>query len=108
VASLKTMLISYIWELKTLTILELKPILHKQMVYVRDSIKPCKIPIIFRKKIYSFLEDLQVDVDQWLCSYNQTRLSQENIAVPMQTFFDSKYIAFKKILIALNKSLVVV
>ncbi len=29
--------------------------------------------IIFRKKIYSSLKDLQIDVDHWLRSYNETR-----------------------------------
>ncbi|GHM58420.1 MAG: hypothetical protein sGL2_05700 [Candidatus Mesenet longicola] len=29
--------------------------------------------IIFRKKIYNSLPDLQIDIDHWLRSYNYTR-----------------------------------
>ncbi|GFR09050.1 integrase core domain protein [Trichonephila clavata] len=55
--------------------------------------------IIFRKKIYNSLEDLQIDVDHWLRSYNETRPHSGKYCygkTPMQTFFDSKYIAFQK------------
>lgn len=55
--------------------------------------------IIFRKKIYSSLEDLQIDVDHWLRSYNETRPHSGKYCygkTPMQTFLDSKYIAFQK------------
>ncbi|WP_341819687.1 MULTISPECIES: IS481 family transposase [unclassified Wolbachia] len=55
--------------------------------------------IIFRKKIYSSLKDLQIDVDHWLRSYNETRPHSGKYCfgkTPMQTFLDSKHIAFQK------------
>ncbi|KLT23058.1 ISSod13, transposase [Wolbachia endosymbiont of Armadillidium vulgare str. wVulC] len=36
------------------------------MAYARDFIEDECYNIIFRKKIYSSLEDLQIDVDHWL------------------------------------------
>ncbi len=38
--------------------------------------------IIFRKKIYNSLEDLQIDVDHWLRSYNESR-PHSGIALPI-------------------------
>ncbi len=55
--------------------------------------------ILFRKKVYSSLEDLQADVDQWLCFYNETRSCLEGYCdgkTPMQTFLGAKQIAFQK------------
>ncbi|OAM05218.1 MAG: hypothetical protein TV41_00910 [Wolbachia endosymbiont of Dactylopius coccus] len=55
--------------------------------------------IIFRKKIYNSLEDLQIDVDHWLRSYNESRPHSGKYCygkTPMQTFLDSKHIAFQK------------
>lgn len=55
--------------------------------------------IIFRKKIYNSLEGLQIDVDYWLRSYNETRPHSGKYCygkTPMQTFLDSKHIAFQK------------
>ncbi len=44
----------------------------------------------------SSLKDLQVDVDLWLRSYNQTRPHSANTSTPIQTFFDSKHICFSE------------
>lgn len=55
--------------------------------------------IAFRKKIYSTLEDLQYDLDQWLSSYNNLRPHSGKYCygkTPMQTFKDSKHIAIDK------------
>ncbi|QZA83022.1 MULTISPECIES: IS481 family transposase [Wolbachia] len=55
--------------------------------------------IIFRKKIYNSLEDLQIDVDHWLRSYNETRPHSGKYCygkTPTQTFLNSKHIAFQK------------
>ena len=55
--------------------------------------------IIFRKKIYSTLEELQLDVDHWLHSYNRARPHSGKYCygkTPMQTFFDSMHIAYQK------------
>lgn len=55
--------------------------------------------IIFRKKIYTRLEELQNDVDDWLKSYNETRPHSGKYCygkTPYQTFMDSKKIAKEK------------
>ena len=55
--------------------------------------------VIFRKKIYSNLEDLQIDVDKWLKTYNELRAHSGRFCygkTPYQTFLDSKKIAKEK------------
>ncbi|QCS24202.1 IS481 family transposase [Rickettsia parkeri] len=55
--------------------------------------------IAFRKKIYSSLEDLQIDLDQYLNKYNNTRPHSGKFCygkTPMQTFKDSIKIAQDK------------
>jgi hypothetical protein len=55
--------------------------------------------ILFRKKFYSTLDELQVDVDNWLVSYNNERPHSGKHCfgkTPMQTFRDSIYIAKNK------------
>ena len=52
--------------------------------------------IAFRKKIYSSLEELQQDIDQWLQFYNNERAHSGRYCfgkTPMQTFKDSKSLA---------------
>ena len=47
--------------------------------------------IALRKKLYSNLEDLQVDLDQWLEYYNERRTHQGKICngrTPLETFVD--------------------
>ena len=55
--------------------------------------------IAFRKKIYNSLEELQVDVNEWLHKYNEFRPHSGRYCygkTPMQTFLDSKHIAIDK------------
>lgn len=55
--------------------------------------------IAFRKKIYSSLEQLQQDIDQWLQFYNNERAHSGRYCfgkTPMQTFVDSKSLAQAK------------
>lgn len=55
--------------------------------------------VAFRKKIYHTLEELQVDVEEWLRKYNEFRPHSGKYCygkTPMQTFLDSKHIAVEK------------
>lgn len=55
--------------------------------------------ILFRKKLYTQLSELQNDVDQWLEFYNNERTHSGKHCygkTPMQTFTDSLYIANQK------------
>lgn len=55
--------------------------------------------ITFRKKIYRSLEELQIDVNEWLRRYNEFRPHSGKYCygkTPMQTFLDSKAIAMEK------------
>lgn len=51
--------------------------------------------VTFRKKIYSTLEELQVDLDEWLRHYNHDRTHQGKMCcgrTPFETFIDGKRI----------------
>jgi len=51
--------------------------------------------VAFRKKIYSTLDELQKDVDDWLVYYNNERTHQGKMCcgrTPMETFLDGKKI----------------
>jgi len=55
--------------------------------------------VMFRKKIYRDLEDLQKDLDEWLKYYNNSRTHQGKRCqgrTPMQTFMDSLELAKQK------------
>jgi len=55
--------------------------------------------IAFRKKIYQTIEDLQSDLDQWITQYNNERTHTGKYCfgkTPMQTFADSKSLAWSK------------
>jgi transposase InsO family protein len=55
----------------------------------------------FRRKLYSSIEQLQTDVDQWVQSYNAQRVHSGKYCygkTPMQTFLDSKHLATEKAL----------
>lgn len=55
--------------------------------------------IAFRKKIYNSLEELQIDLDEWMKYYNEGRTHSGKHCygkTPMQTFLDSKGIAKEK------------
>lgn len=57
--------------------------------------------ITFRKKIYSGLEELQADLDEWMKQYNKQRPHQGRWCygkTPMQTFEDTKKLAKDKLL----------
>ena len=52
--------------------------------------------IVFRKKIYHTIEELQTDVDEWLVKYNEYRPHSGPRCygkTPLQTFLDAKKIA---------------
>jgi len=55
--------------------------------------------IAFRKKIYTSVAELQVDLDVWLKQYNELRPHSGRFCygkTPLQTFKDSKHIAMEK------------
>lgn len=55
--------------------------------------------IAFRKKIYSSLDELQKDLDDWIEWYNKERTHSGKYCfgkTPWQTFLDSKYLALEK------------
>jgi hypothetical protein len=55
----------------------------------------------FRKKLYTSLEELQADLDEWLDEYNRTRPHSGKYCygkTPMQTFLNSLCLAREKIL----------
>jgi transposase InsO family protein len=59
--------------------------------------------IAFRRKIYRAIEELQVDLDSWIASYNQERPHQGRWCfgkTPMQTFLDAMPIAKEKMIAA--------
>ncbi|MEY3369638.1 MAG: hypothetical protein RLZZ361_308, partial [Cyanobacteriota bacterium] len=67
--------------------------------------------IAFRKKIYSSLEELQIDLDAWLMKYNNERPHSGKYCygkTPMQTFLDSLKIAKEKNLSSDNSILLTV
>jgi len=52
--------------------------------------------IAFRKKIYTSLEELQLDVDNWIAKYNEQRPHSGKHCygkTPMQTFRETQYLA---------------
>jgi transposase InsO family protein len=55
----------------------------------------------FRKKVYSSLEEMQEDVENWLEEYNLERTHSGKYCfgkTPMQTFLESKHLAKEKML----------
>lgn len=57
--------------------------------------------IAFRKKLYESIEQLQVDVKQWLGIYNEKQPHSRRFCfgkTPRQTFDDSKKLAEQKML----------
>ena len=59
--------------------------------------------IAFRRKIYRSIEELQVDLDSWIASYNQERPHQGRWCfgkTPMQTFLDAIPLAKEKMIAA--------
>ena len=63
--------------------------------------------VMFRKKIYSSLDEVQRDVDQWITWYNQERSHSGKHCygkTPWQTWEDAKHLAKDKQLNHLFKS----
>jgi len=63
--------------------------------------------IATRKKLYRTVEELQVDVDEWIRKYNEERPHSGKYCygkTPMQTFLESKKIALDKIIQSDQKS----
>jgi transposase InsO family protein len=57
--------------------------------------------VAFRKKLYTTLDELQSDLDEWLREYNERRSHQGRWCygkTPMQTFFDSLPLAKEKMI----------
>jgi len=55
--------------------------------------------VAFRKKLYTSLEQLQTDLDEWLEVYNRERPHSGkycNGRTPLQTFRDTQHLAFQK------------
>ena len=55
--------------------------------------------VALRRKIYSSLDELQADVDEWLRTYNEHRPHSGKYCygkTPIQTFLDAKHIALEK------------
>jgi transposase InsO family protein len=55
--------------------------------------------VAFRKKLYQTLNELQKDLDEWLTYYNNDRTHSGRYCygkTPMQTFIDSKELAWEK------------
>ncbi len=56
--------------------------------------------VAFRKKLYSSLDELQKDLDEWLCEYNTRRTHQGKMCcgrTPIQTFLDAKQLWVEKV-----------
>ncbi len=57
--------------------------------------------IAFRKKIYHSLDELQIDVNEWLKTYNEIRSHSGRFCygeTPMRTFIESRKLAEEKML----------
>ena len=57
--------------------------------------------VMFRKKIYTSLEELQTDLDAWIHHYNTERTHQGKRCqgrTPMATFIDGKEVAKLKMI----------
>lgn len=55
--------------------------------------------VAFRKKIYTSIEQLQADADEWIHFYNQERCHSGRYCygkTPLQTFLDSRHLAQEK------------
>lgn len=55
--------------------------------------------VVFRRKLYRSLDELQIDVDAWIDYYNEQRPHSGRFCygkTPMQTFLDARHIAQEK------------
>jgi hypothetical protein len=61
--------------------------------------------VVFRKKIYRSIDELQVDLDAWKTEYNEVRSHQGRYCfgkTPLQTFLDATPLAREKSLLDLS------
>jgi hypothetical protein len=61
--------------------------------------------VAFRRKIYRSIEELQIDLDDWLHHYNHDRTHQGKMCcgrTPMQTLIDGKEVWNDKITLLNN------
>jgi hypothetical protein len=61
--------------------------------------------VVFRKKIYRSIDELQVDLDAWMTEYNEVRSHQGRYCfgkTPLQTFLDATPLAREKSLLDLS------
>ena len=68
---------------------------------LNKTIKDEFYAIAFRKKIYTSIEELQVDLDRWINEYNTVRTHSGKYCygkTPMETFIDSKQLVHDKLL----------
>jgi transposase InsO family protein len=59
--------------------------------------------VAFRKKVYRSIDELQADLDAWVCEYNETRPHQGRWCfgkTPMRTFLDALPMAKEKMIAA--------
>ena len=59
--------------------------------------------VVFRKKIYTTIAELQADLDDWIRAYNEVREHQGRWCfgkTPMQTFLDATPLAREKMIAA--------
>nr|CDI29397.1 hypothetical protein RMONA_3705 [Rickettsia monacensis IrR/Munich] len=98
----KTMLTNYILALRISIIPKLKHIVPQTNGICERFHKTMQeecYHILFRKKFYNSLDELQTDIDNWLVSYNNARPHSGKHCfgkTPMQSFTDSLYIAKDK------------
>jgi hypothetical protein len=59
--------------------------------------------VVFRKKLYRDIAELQADLDAWIKTYNEEREHQGRWCfgkTPMRTFLDAKLMAQEKMIAA--------
>ena len=74
---------------------------EKRGLFFHGFHSPDFYQVAFRTKLYSSLEELQTDADQWIESYNTERTHTGKYCygkTPMQTFLDAKPLADAKMI----------
>jgi intein/homing endonuclease len=69
-----------------------------QQTFIKTMQDEC-YSLLLRKKLYRSLEELQVDLDEWLRKYNEERPHSGRYCygkTSWRTFLDSKYLALEK------------
>lgn len=93
---------SYIWRL-TISITQKKPYHLRKTASVNTTYRKTILnefyQVTFSKKLYSSLEELQKDLDEWMVYYNNDRTHQGKMCcgrTPLATFEDGKRIWAEK------------